>query len=332
MSVGQVGRVGSQLYLVSSCCCYVVPGDFLPVSTMASPGGLGEGDRRTFQRDLSLIVVVGSNSNITAKNIIDAVEAACGLNTILACVPKGTDQFEITVADKEANDLLAGGIQIGEEQFPCREVASRTLVVSFLHLSSYVTDDEIYDKLYDYGVEPVSNIRRRFYPGTRVADGTRYLRVKMPPEVKSLPYAMRFTSGTSSDYYRVVHDNQKKVCSMCLSDQHLYRDCPKFVCYHCSGQGHIARSCKEISCDSCGYGGSKCKCSPCNTCGFNLCSCSDSSGNVLCDTCYEFNCVCEASEPIVQQTIEHEAAFLHCQNKPKVYGTPHLSQMRTVPM
>ena len=45
----------------------------------------------------------------------------------------------------------------------------------------------------------------------------------------------------SSKYNRVVHNNQTKVCSLCMSAEHVQRQCPHFMCKRCGEQGHTMR-------------------------------------------------------------------------------------------
>ncbi|CAC5391801.1 unnamed protein product [Mytilus coruscus] len=58
-------------------------------------------------------------------------------------------------------------------------------------------------------------------------------------------------SGKDTAYYRVIHNDQVKVCSGCYSAEHLYRDCPEFKCFKCGQQGHISKNCSENKCKSC---------------------------------------------------------------------------------
>ena len=67
-------------------------------------------------------------------------------------------------------------------------------------------------------------------------------------------------SKDRSEYIRVRHDNQNKVCTSCLSDQHLYADCPRNKCYRCNEHGHLARFCPAEPCEHCSFFPSKCKC------------------------------------------------------------------------
>lgn len=65
-------------------------------------------------------------------------------------------------------------------------------MVSFLRLPNYIEDEEIIKKLVGWGVPPILPLRRRYHPGTKMADGTRFMKVKFPQEVTSLPYNTRF--------------------------------------------------------------------------------------------------------------------------------------------
>ena len=58
------------------------------------------------------------------------------------------------------------------------ELANDEMVVSFLNLPAYILDEEILEKLRGWGVKAASAIRRRMWPGTRIADVTRFLKVK----------------------------------------------------------------------------------------------------------------------------------------------------------
>ncbi len=72
----------------------------------------------------------------------------------------------------------------------------------------------------------MTKIKRRVYPGTNIADGTRYVKVKFPKEVKSLPYRAQFETAEGAQYFRVIHDRQEKLCCMCMQPGHIFRDCP----------------------------------------------------------------------------------------------------------
>ncbi|XP_060065449.1 uncharacterized protein LOC132545779 [Ylistrum balloti] len=87
------------------------------------------------------------------------------------------------------------------------------------------------------------------------------------------------------EYHRVIHDNQLKVCSLCYSDQHLFKDCPQFVCFTCGGQGHFRKTCKTQPCTRCGEVRYACDC-------VRAARCIDT----LCDRCGVYNCRCFDTE------------------------------------
>lgn len=126
------------------------------------------------------------------------------------------------------------------------------MVVSFLGLPAYIEDNAIIGKLLAWGVEAVSAVRRRMWPGTEVADGTRYVKVRFTELVKSLPYSVRFDTASGPEYFRVIHDRQVRVCRGCLKPGHVLRECPDFLCHKCGGQGHYARECVEPRARKCG--------------------------------------------------------------------------------
>ena len=93
-------------------------------------------------------------------------------------------------------------------------------------------DNEIEERLKSTKIQLVTPIYIRLYKGTNFADGTRYVRVNFPPEIKSLPYSMKFKTVEGVVYSRVLHDNQIKVCYKCMSANHVIRDCPNIVCHY----------------------------------------------------------------------------------------------------
>jgi len=98
----------------------------------------------------------------------------------------------------------------------------------------------------DWGVNPILPLKRRYYPGTTVVDGTRFLRVKFPQEIVTLPYNVKFDTEEGPKFIRVIHDNQLKTCRICASTDHEKKDCPKYICRDCLEQGHFADNAKAV--------------------------------------------------------------------------------------
>ena len=80
-----------------------------------------------------------------------------------------------------------------------------------MELPAYTTDNDVILKLQGWGVSAALPIKRRMWPGTNIADGTRFLKVKFNDLVRSLPYSTKFSTATGPQYFRVIHDRQEKV-------------------------------------------------------------------------------------------------------------------------
>lgn len=124
-----------------------------------------------------------------------------------------------------------------------KKLKDRVFVVSLMHLPAYLEDSIIVDKLEGWGVVPISQIKRRVYPGSAIEDGTRFVKVKFPKEVASLPYSARFETAEGTQYFRIIHCRQVKTCRLCLSPEHIIKDCPNFTRFKCEEQGHFGRDC-----------------------------------------------------------------------------------------
>ena len=127
-----------------------------------------------------------------------------------------------------------------------KELGNDEPVVSFLNLPAYITDEDIYEKLQGWKVNATTPIKRRMWPVTDIVDGTRFCKVKFTDSVQSLPYSTKFNTVEGFEYFRVIHDNQVKVCRLCIQPGHILKECPEFICHKCGEQGHYARECSNI--------------------------------------------------------------------------------------
>jgi len=122
---------------------------------------------------------------------------------------------------------------------------STDATVSFLHLPVYLPDRIILNRLEEWGVKPISVIKKRVWPDSDIADGTRFLRVRFNNKVRSLPYSTKFDTGKGAEYFWVLlHNGQVPVCRLCIKPGHIYRECPDFKCFRCNEQGHYAQECR----------------------------------------------------------------------------------------
>lgn len=217
------------------------------------------GDKR-YMKECTVTIEGIDSKRVKAYDVIKAIEIVTGLNSVLAVVDSDALSYEVTLDSKENAVKLLSGIEINDRDYNCSLIFSDTTVVSFMKLPSYIEDWELKDKLTSKGIKLVSPIFRRAVSGTDVADGTRFVKCKFPPGFVSLPWTTGFKIGSSIKYYRVVHNNQAKVCSLCMSPEHIQRNCPHYECNGCGLQGHYERRCRAFRCTDCHELPLKCKC------------------------------------------------------------------------
>ncbi|XP_076612620.1 uncharacterized protein LOC143336370 isoform X2 [Chaetodon auriga] len=210
--------------------------------TMTTSMETGRSDKK-FDKELTLEVEIVGEEEVTVMELLKAVKLVCG--SVVGCRMKLNDKYEITMGSAAAKEKMLDGFKIKGNQVMAQEINCNEMVVSFLKLPVYVTDEEILAKLAGWGVKAVTPIKRKYWPGTDIADGTRYTKVKFTETVTSLPYSAKFDTAGGAEYFRVIHDRHVKLCRLCIRPGHILRDCPDFLCHKCHMQGHYARECGQ---------------------------------------------------------------------------------------
>lgn len=213
-----------------------------------------------YLKEATVVLDLMGNKDIRVEDIIKATLEKVGFGNLLAVRPKKDMEYELTLRSVDACDGLLNGLEINGQFCEVRSLERSEYIVSFLHLPAYVNDKTIEDKLKSWAVTPMTKVRRRLYPGTNIADGTRYVKVLFPKEIKSLPYSTKFETSDGVQYFRVIHDGQVRLCRMCFQPGHFFKDCPNFTCFECCEQGHFARNCKAEKCPDCKKVFVKCDC------------------------------------------------------------------------
>lgn len=216
--------------------------------------------QREYKKETTLTMNVKNPDKLTVMMIIKAVEDKTGIGKLYGLRKKTDFEYELTLEEETDFEHILDGILINGQMCEMRKLCATERMVSFLNLPNYISDEEVLQKLTSWGVTPILPLRRRFYPGTTVADGTRFIRVKFPKDVVSLPYNTRIETEEGIKYFRVIHDHQVKTCRICSSVDHEKKDCPHFICRECMEQGHYVRDCKAPRCQSCGKALQRCRC------------------------------------------------------------------------
>lgn len=202
-------------------------------------GGL----REKYSKELTVEVEVEGTEKISMMELLKGVKKECG--EVIGCRVRGERIYELTMKDEEAKGKLMDGVRIQGVMVHARDIMNNDMVVSFINLPVYLEDEKILSKLEEWGVRPLSPIKRRVWPGTETVDGTRFLKVRFTEQVCSLPYSTKFETLRGTEYFRVIHDRQVRVCRLCIKPGHIFRECPEFKCFKCGKSGHYARDCEE---------------------------------------------------------------------------------------
>lgn len=216
--------------------------------------------QRDYKKEATLTMTVNDPDKITVMMIIKAVEEKTGIGKLYGLRKKSNFEYELTMENEMDCDKLMDGLMVDGQICEFKKLCKTERMVSFLHLPNYIKDDEIIQKLVDWGVNPIFPLRRRYHPGTTVADGTRFLKVQFPPDIVTLPYNVKFDTEEGLKYFRVIHDDQLKTCRICASTEHEKKDCPQYTCRECLEQGHFARDCQAPRCQSCEKTWMRCNC------------------------------------------------------------------------
>lgn len=224
-----------------------------------------ERNTTTNYKDLTVMAELIGGDRVTMMELLKAIKENCGV--VVGCRFKTRTKYEITMEAERGKTRLMDGFKIKDTSVMAKAISNKEMVVSFLGLPIYITDEEIREKLRLWGVNATSPIKRRKWPGTDILEGTRFCKVQFTDEVQSLPYSTRFDTMEGVEYFRVIHDRQVKVCRLCIQPGHILRECPEFSCRKCGLQGHYARECdfqkereEEEKCGRCMNCAERCTC------------------------------------------------------------------------
>ncbi|KAK0135240.1 hypothetical protein N1851_028931 [Merluccius polli] len=130
----------------------------------------------SYKKELTVIVEMVGEEKISAIQLMRKIKEMCG--ELQACRSAGERTYEITMSVPSGKEKVMDGFKIREVNIIGKELSNDEVMVSFMGLPAYTTEEEIKAKLNLWGVSAVSPVKRRMWPGTQIADGTRFVRVK----------------------------------------------------------------------------------------------------------------------------------------------------------
>jgi len=150
------------------------------------------GERRDkYSKELTVEVEVEGTANISMMDLLRGVKKECG--EVVSCRVRGERTYELTMKDEMAMKKLMDGVRVKGAIVHARGIVNNEMVVSFINLPVYLEDENILAKLQEWGVKPLSTIKRRVWPGTDMVDGTTFLKVLNPINFALVPKLVQRT-------------------------------------------------------------------------------------------------------------------------------------------
>lgn len=114
-------------------------------------------------------------------------------------------------------------------------------------LRAYIEDASIIKELEKFGEIKSEVIRLKYKKGhdlVGVENGNRLVRMVLTKP--SVPCSLKI----EGEWCRVIHNNQKPICSLCHEDGHRRNECPTVVCFTCNETGHVRANCPNRPTDN----------------------------------------------------------------------------------
>lgn len=185
------------------------------------------------------------DGDISIDDLIDAVEATAGDDSVLALQHMGGSKFLVcTRNSSQATRLMvAEGFRVNHVKVPVEAVGPPVTFVNVYRFPVYLPADTL-----SYALQPYGKVKSVAF--AKVANrnnklnGVRVVRIEM---AKPIPNFLTIQGNRVMCEYR----GMRRVCARCGNDSHMATSCTAPYCKRCGVFGHEETGCDE-ECRKCG--------------------------------------------------------------------------------
>lgn len=174
-----------------------------------------------------------------------AIEHENAENIITVFQEIGTDEYLVELTNQnQAQEIIENGFDTGSNHIRCHPPHGYYLNVSIMGLKAYISDEDVCEKLQQYGEIKGQVIRLKYRLDHELAgleNGNRLVRMVL--HSPSIPYSLQIVG----EWCRIIHNHQIRICSHCNEQGHSRKHCPTIECRKCGRLGHLSFHCPANS-------------------------------------------------------------------------------------
>ena len=140
----------------------------------------------------------------------------------------------------QVQEIIENGFYAGTNHVRCHPPHGYYLNVIIMGLKSYIRDEDVLEKLSQYGEIKSSVTRLKYRQDHELAgleNGNQLVRIVLTSQ--SIQYSLQI----GGEWCLVIHTNQQKICTNCNETGHTRKDCPTIKCRRCHELGHLSFTC-----------------------------------------------------------------------------------------
>lgn len=149
-------------------------------------------------------------------------------NTITVFQEIGTNEYPVELTSpNQAQEMIENGFDTGSNHIRCHPPYGFYLNVSIMGLKAYISDEEVCEKLQQYGEIKGQVIRLKYKLDHELAgleNGNRLVRMVL--HSPSTPYSLQI----GGEWCRIIHNHKIRICRNCNEQGHSQKNCPSIKC------------------------------------------------------------------------------------------------------